>query len=288
MNHAEEIGQVFFKSSGNSAIVLQLEKEVFHQMPVFIDAFVICSGFLGIPTAWYNSNSPFISDRIDELFAVIPFISEHIAVFQIKQSDQFFGRRMITHLAARQIDIDWVAQSIHYGMDLRGISTSRTTNSLFLMPPFPPDPCWWTRMYDPSIIYCSTSWSLDSSKKIFSQIPRFVHREYRLYTLFQDPKRSGKSRHGAPVFRIQMMALIIILLSLAGRPFPPEYSGGTKSLILSHCSSVTSCRLIIKSSMTDTPLSLVSVTLSVLYILQTPSNTFSAIYEEFCFIPQAS
>lgn len=146
MNHAEEIGQVLFKSSGNSAIVLQLEKEVFYQMPVFVDAFVICSGVFGIPTAWYNSNSPFISDRIDELFAVIPFISEHITVFQIKQGDQIFGRRMITHLAACQINIDRIAQGIHYGMDLRGISTSRTTNSLLLMPPFPPDPCWWTRM----------------------------------------------------------------------------------------------------------------------------------------------
>ena len=109
-------------------------------------------------------------------------------------------------------------------------------------------------------------------QKIFSQIPRFVHREYRLYTLFQEPNRSGKSRQGAPVFAIQMMALIIIRLSLAGRPFPPERSGGTKSLILSHYSSVISCRLIMTLSMPDPLTFLVSVILSLFYILQTPCS----------------
>jgi hypothetical protein len=272
MNHAEEVGQILFKSSRYPAVIFQLEKEILYQMPVLIQTLVIYSGLFGVPTAWNNRNTTLIFDRIDEFFAVIPLIGEHITVLQIEQGDQIFGWRIITDLPASQINLDWIAQGIDYGMDFRGISTSRTTNSLLLVPPFPPDPCWWTRTYDPSIIYSSLSWSLDSSKKIFSQIPRFVHLEYRLYALFQGPNRSGKSRQGAPVFRIQMMALIIIRLSLAGRPFPPERSGGTKSLILSHCSSDISCRLIIRSSMTVLLLTLVSVILSVYYILQTPSR----------------
>ena len=277
MNHAEEVNQVFLESSGNAAIVLQLEKEIFYQVPVFVQVLVIHSWLFSILSAGNNRNSAFIFDRINELFAVISLISEHITVFQIEQGDQIFGRRVITDLPARQINLDRIAQSINYGMDLRGISTSRTTNSLFFSPPFPPAPCWCTRIYEPSIIYSSLSWSFASSKKIFSQMPRFVQREYRLYTLFQDPNRSGKSRQGAPVFKIQMIALIIIRLSLAGRPFPPERSGGTKSLILSHCSSVISCRLIMLLIMTDLFLSCVSVSLSVLYILQTLSRVFNTI-----------
>ena len=281
MNHAEKIDQVFLKAGSNPTIVLQLEKKVFYQMPIFVQMFVVRSGILGILAAWYYRNPALVFDGTHKFFAVIALIGEHIAVFQVEQRNQIFGWRIITDLPARQVNLDRIAQSVHYGMDLRGISTSRTTNSLFFVPPFPPEPCWWTRTYDPSIIYSSLSWSFDSSKNIFSQMPRFVHREYRLYTLFQDPYRSGKSRQGAPVFRIQIMALTIIRLSLAGRPFPPDRSGGTKSLILSHCSSVISCRLIIASSMTVLIAPLVSVILSVLYILQTPSSIVIIFLREY-------
>ena len=272
MNHAEEVGQILLKTSGNTSVVLELEKEVFNQMSILIQALVIRSGLFCIPAAGNDRNTALVCDRSNKILAVVSLICEHITVLQIESGDQISGRCVITNLSTRQINLDWIAQSIDYGMDLRGISTSRTTNSLFFSPPFPPEPCWWTRTYDPSIIYSSLSWSFDSSKKIFSQMPRFVHREYRLYTLFQEPNRSGKSRQGAPVFTTQMMALIIIRLSLAGRPFPPEISGGTKSLILFHCSSVISCRFIILFSMTVLFISCVSVSLSVHYILQTPSR----------------
>ena len=272
MNHAEKVGQVLFKTSRYPAVVFQFEEEVFYQMPVLIQALIIYSGLFGVATAWNNRNAALIFDCFNEFFAIIPLICEDITVLQIERCDQISRRRVIADLPARQINLDRIAQSINYGMDLRGISTSRTTNSLFFSPPFPPAPCWCTRIYDPSIIYASLSWSFASSKKIFSQMPRFVHLEYLLYALFQDPNRSGKSRQGAPVFKIQMIALTIIRLSLAGRPFPPECSGGTKSLILSHCSSVISCRLIIRSSMTVLIVLLVSVILTMFYILQTPSN----------------
>ena len=130
MNHAEKVGQILLKTSSNTSIVLTLEKEVFNQMPVLIQALVIQSGFSGISAA---------------------------------------------------------------GND------------------------WYTSL-------------------------------------------------------IPMIALIIIRLSLAGRPFPLERSGGTMSLILSHCSSAISCRLIMVLSMPYPPCLWVSVILSFLYILQTPSS----------------
>ena len=179
MNHAEKVGQVLLKTSSNTSIVLELEKEVFNQMPVFVQALVIRSGLFGILATGNDWETSLFSDRIDKFLAVISFICEHIAVLQVEQGDQISGWRVFSDLPARQINLDWIAQSIDYGMDLRGISTSRTTNSLFFSPPFPPEPCWCTRTYDPSIIYSSLSWSFASSKKIFSQIPRFVHREYR-------------------------------------------------------------------------------------------------------------
>lgn len=283
MNHAEKIDQILLKASRNTSIVLELEKEGFYQVPVLVQVLVIRSRFSGIPSAGNNWNAALVFDRIHEVFAVISLISEHIAVLQIKQGNQIFCGCIVTDLPTCQMYLDRVTQCVDYGMDLRGISTSRTTNSLFFMPPFPPEPCWWTRTYDPSIIYYSLSWSLDNSRKIFSQMPRLYHLEYRLYTLFHDPYRSGKSRQGAPVFRIQITALIIIRLSLAGRPFPPDRSGGTKSLILSHCSSVISCRLIIFKSMPEQLIRMVSVILTILYILQTPYSfrRFIFVYDTY-------
>jgi hypothetical protein len=75
-----------------------------------------------------------------------------------------------------------------------------------------------------------------------------------------------------PVFRIQIMAWIIIRLSLAGRSFPPDRSSTSMSLILSYCLSVIICRSIIASSMTVLMLPWVSVILSIHYNLQTPSR----------------
>ena len=157
MNHAEEMGQILFKTCGNPAIILQFEEEVFHQMAVFIKTFIIHSSLFGVLAAWYNGSSAFLSDGINQCLAVISLICKHMTVFQIKQGDQIPCWRMVANFSSRQMDLYGIAQSVHYGMDLGGISTSRTTNSLFFVPPFPPLPCWWTRMYEPSIMYSSSS-----------------------------------------------------------------------------------------------------------------------------------
>ena len=51
-----------------------------------------------------------------------------------------------------------------------------------------------------------------------NKVPSSRHLQKRLYTVFQDPKRSGKSRHAAPLLAIHKIALNINRLSLGGRP----------------------------------------------------------------------
>ena len=53
--------------------------------------------------------------------------------------------------------------------------------------------------------------------------------------------RSGKSRHGIPVFSPYRIALSISRLLLPGRPPCGFFSGGNKSLILFHYLSLISC-----------------------------------------------
>ena len=272
MNHTEKMCQVLLKPGGDPSVVFQFQEEVFHQVSILVQAFIIFSRLSGIPTTGYDRLSAFGPDGSHQILAVVSLVGKHITVFQIKTCYQFLGRLVVAYLATRQVNPYRIAQCVYYGMDLGGISTSRTTNPLFFVPPFPPEPCWCTRTYDPSIINSSSSRSPDNSCRIFSHSPRLVQRVYRLYALLQNPYRSGKSRQGAPVFSIQMTALIISRLSLAGRPFLPERSGGNRSLIRSHCSSVNSCRFIMSSSMTGCAFLQVSGTLSVYFFLRTLSK----------------
>ena len=67
------------------------------------------------------------------------------------------------------------------------------------------------------------------------------HCEKYRCTVLQEPKRSGRSRQGAPVPRIQKIPLSISRGSFAGRPVRALLRG-IKDETSSHCSSVSSCR----------------------------------------------
>lgn len=157
----------FSKRVAIRRLFLSLRKKFSTRYRSLYRALVIYSGISSIFTAGNDRYTSLIPNHINKIFTVIPLVCEHVAVLQIKHRDQISGRQVIAYLATRQMNLDWITQSIDYGMDLRGKSTSRTTNSLFFSPPFPPEPCWWTRTYDPSIIYSSLSWSFASSKDLF-------------------------------------------------------------------------------------------------------------------------
>jgi hypothetical protein len=90
-----------------------------------------------------------------------------------------------------------------------------------------------------SIMYVSASCSRASSSKRCFHVPRFCQRAKRVYTDCQGPKRSGKSRHGAPVRTIQSIALTIVRWLFEGGPMAPR-SGGSRPEMRSHCSSLSS------------------------------------------------
>ena len=83
--------------------------------------------------------------------------------------------------------------------------------------------------------------------RIRSKVPLRRHFEKWSYTVCQGPKRSGKSRQGAPVRRIQTMPFHIFRGSLAGRPVRAA-ALGNKGPTKRHCSSVISCRFILRGT----------------------------------------
>lgn len=105
-------------------------------------------------------------------------------------------------------------------------------------------PCWWTLMVVLSsirVLPSTMSWAISSSKTC-SQTPCRLHRRNRVYTLFQGPYRSGRSRQGIPVFSQYRIPLSMTRLSFPGLPPCAGFSGGNRSFTLFHCSSVNSCR----------------------------------------------
>lgn len=80
--------------------------------------------------------------------------------------------------------------------------------------------------------------------RIRSKVPSRRQFEKWSYTVCQGPKRSGRSRQGAPVRKIQSIPFHMRRGSLGGRPVR-ALRWGSSGPIKAHCSSVISCRFIL-------------------------------------------
>src|SRR5262249_45222658 len=83
-----------------------------------------------------------------------------------------------------------------------------------------------------------------------SQMPLRDHLLNRVNTLFHLPNADGRSRHGAPVRKIQSTASTKRRLSSPVRPLSPSLPG-TRLDIRDHCTSVSSRRIKIASISCD-------------------------------------
>src|ERR1700730_12471456 len=102
-------------------------------------------------------------------------------------------------LAGRKHQFDRIAQSVDERMNLGRQSAARSADRLRAVFFRAPALCWRARRIEASIIMYSLSASLANDLKRRSKTPLFAHRLKRWYTMFQSPKRAGKSRQGTPV-----------------------------------------------------------------------------------------
>jgi hypothetical protein len=111
-------------------------------------------------------------------------------------------------------------------------------------PFFAPAACWWTLQEVLSIETSCMSASAVRDSNIALNTPFLLHNRNRVYTVFQDPYRLGKSRQGAPVFDRHSIPFSIIRLDFDGLPLP-VFSGSNLSRILSQSLSLISWRFCI-------------------------------------------
>src|SRR5262249_54141090 len=159
-----------------------------------------------------------------ERIAVVSFVRDHRLGFVISQ--QFLCLVDVCRLAGCQLQLDGVAQGIETPVDLGGKSATAAAESLLVLataaiPLFlAPAAAGWARTVVESRINHSRSSSRNSAITL-AQTPRTAQRSKRRQTLFQLPKRSGKSRHGIPVRATYKTASTNKRLSAATPPCYP-------------------------------------------------------------------
>lgn len=95
------------------------------------------------------------SDRV----RVVPRVCEDFFAASVLSEDFFCDRRLVL-LARRELDVERPTSRIDEGVDLRGESTSRTTQCIALDPPFPPAASWCARTIVASMMTPSSSTSI--------------------------------------------------------------------------------------------------------------------------------
>src|SRR5208283_1108011 len=112
--------------------------------------------------------------------------------------DQRLGLAEVRGLARRQQKLHRVAERIDQGVDLGGQSAAGSADGLLAVFFRAPALCWWARTMVESIIMYSLSWSPAKILKMRAKTPLLAHRPWRWWTIFQSPKRGGRSRQGMP------------------------------------------------------------------------------------------
>jgi hypothetical protein len=150
-------------------------------------------------------------------------------------------------LAGGQDEADRLAAPFGAEMDFGREAAAGAAEGLVAAPFFAPAALWCARIVVPSR-KCKTqsrspaaSASACSAASARSQTPARCQRRKREYTVFQGPKRSGRSRQGAPVAKRQRMPSTTIRSSARGRPRPLG-GGGSSGRSRSHWASVSVCR----------------------------------------------
>ena len=223
--------------------MLQSIHKSLDQVPLTITLLEKPAFFVAAFPARYDGRTPALPDGGDNFIAVVCLVSDDILWLVICQ--QRGGLLAVVDLARGDDQFNRTTFRVDCQVDLRAEASARTAQC-FVTPPFPAA-CWWARIMVESSIKHSRSGSCHVLRSS-SQIPRLHQRLNRWNTEFHAPKRSGRSRHGAPVFAIQSTAFTNNRLSAAVRPGSLNLPGNRAS-IFSHCSSEISCRRILDSSL---------------------------------------
>lgn len=113
--------------------------------------------------------------------------------------DQCLGLRDVVRLTGGQSPTGQLPQAFDQRVNLGGQPATRAAQRLFPVFLGAPAACWWAWTIVESKKISSKSASMTNAENTRCHTPLFDQRAKRMYTLFQTPNFSGRSRHGQPV-----------------------------------------------------------------------------------------
>jgi hypothetical protein len=199
LKKCEVVSRGLLESGGEGTETLQVMEEdldaVAPSVAASVEAWLLLARRIRVDDRFYFQGLQLGANRI-RIVARVRY--ERFAARVIGDDRRGDGRLVL--LARREFDVERAPFGVDESVDLRGEATSRTTQCIADDPPFPPAASWWARTTEASMMTPSSSASNWSALKSAAQWPRCDQFEKRLKTVFHEPKRSGRSRHGIPVF----------------------------------------------------------------------------------------
>src|SRR3954464_9599740 len=232
-------------------VLRQFDEEVLDQVAGLVEVLVVRAQLLAVRLGRDHGRLACLRERLEHsLLGIIGLVGDQrgsgevgqqsIGTFEVVRLPRREGEagRVAERVARGGAEPGGVAGRVAGGVYLRAQAAAAAPDRLVAPAAFlgAPALCWWARTTVLSIITYSLSASPAKCRKILSQTPVLAQRQKRVWTFFQAPNRSGRSRQGMPARYRYSTASTNKRLSLAVTPTCPARPGSRPS-IRSHWSS---------------------------------------------------
>ena len=160
INCSEKILRPLIVACGNGSVLLECGKEVFNEMPCFVQVLIIITRSSTITLGRNHCHLALLLESLNHTFIGIYPLSVRSVSAESSLSRTSAPSRSQEE-SRSQMKADWIAQSINRGMNLGTQSAFAATDGFARrIPPFAAELCWWERTMVESIMAYSLSASL--------------------------------------------------------------------------------------------------------------------------------
>ena len=130
MDKGEEAGSELVVANGNSAELLELEKEFLHKMAFLVKPPVDIPRVRIIRLGWDAEIRAMVGEKLPEFPLAVSSVRKDSRPLQINPVEQFFSDSDVAGIASRQNDLNRVAQGIDDGVNLGASAATAHSNAL--------------------------------------------------------------------------------------------------------------------------------------------------------------
>jgi hypothetical protein len=251
MDEAQIVADMIFPSSQDSTEVLQPGEQTFDAPTANVTAQhapILGLGLGPVSAVWGDELDVASGELGVESVAVVGAIADQPGRLSsnVALGESILDKGDFMRASRRRVDGDWKTSAVCHRHELRALAPLGLAHSA--APFFAATKAASMKHSDKSSLPRLRRSSANASSTDRST-PVLHHSWKRRWQVWYGGKRSGRSRHGAPVRKIHSTPFITARVSVGGRPRPSSrsVSSGKSGPITAHCSSVSSSRRPISS-----------------------------------------